>query len=245
MPLSRKESLRWIAYAAGAAALLAWVPWLGLLAYPFRLLATLVHELGHGLAALATGGEFLRFVVFADGSGLATTAGGWRLIVIPAGYLGAAAFAALLVMVGRSPRASRWALGLTGAGIGLLTLRYATPGLVAEGVLSRQALGAGIALVSGLALGACLVWLAAEGTDRSIVFGLHLVAIQVGLTSLSDLWTLVGLSSLARVAENDARAMAEIAFLPAMFWALSWAAAAGLLLAVAVRRTWFPRRRRG
>lgn len=93
-----------VALAVVAAGALAWTPWLVLVAYPFRLLTTLVHELGHGLAAIVTGGDFLRFVVFPDGSGLAYTAGGWRLIVIPAGYLGAAAFGALLIVAGRRPR---------------------------------------------------------------------------------------------------------------------------------------------
>ena len=50
------------------AALLTWTPWITWLAYPFRLLVTLVHELSHGLAALATGGYFRNFVVFSNSS---------------------------------------------------------------------------------------------------------------------------------------------------------------------------------
>ena len=50
---------------------------------------TLVHELGHGLAAILTGGSFLYFEVFPNGGGLAHTSGGLRFVVIPAGYLGA------------------------------------------------------------------------------------------------------------------------------------------------------------
>ena len=58
--LDRADSLKLIAGAAAVAALIAWLPWLGPLAFPFRLLSTLVHELSHGLAALATGGRSLR-----------------------------------------------------------------------------------------------------------------------------------------------------------------------------------------
>lgn len=241
MRTTKKESLQLIGYAAVVALVLSWVPWIGALAYPFRLLATLVHELSHGLAALATGGEFLRFVVFPDGSGLATTAGGWRLIVIPAGYLGTAAFAALLILVGRNHRLSRWVIGASGAAVGILCLRFAVPALFAEGLVSRQALGAALALVSGVAIGTLFIWLAARGSDRWIVFSLHLVAIEVGLTALSDLWTLIGLSGLACIATNDARAMAEITFVPAIFWAVAWALTACVLVVVAIRWTWFKR----
>ena len=51
------------------------VPFGQLLAYPLVLLSTLVHEVGHGLAALAVGGRFERFVMFADASGMAFSTG--------------------------------------------------------------------------------------------------------------------------------------------------------------------------
>ncbi len=51
------------------------------LLYPFRLLVTFVHEAGHGLSALLTGGRFIEFRVFPNGAGLATTAGGNRVII--------------------------------------------------------------------------------------------------------------------------------------------------------------------
>src|ERR1041385_2016239 len=65
--------------------------------YPFRLLVTFVHESGHGLAALVTGGRFDSFVVYENGSGEALTAGGNPLLILPMGYLGAALFGAALL----------------------------------------------------------------------------------------------------------------------------------------------------
>lgn len=47
------------------------VPFGDLLLYPFTLFTTWVHEVGHGLAAIAVGGSFESLDVFADGSGLA------------------------------------------------------------------------------------------------------------------------------------------------------------------------------
>ncbi|MBC8100177.1 MAG: M50 family metallopeptidase, partial [Armatimonadetes bacterium] len=66
------------------------------LLYPIRLFVTYVHEAGHSLMALLTGGRVVGFVVHPDGSGLATTAGGSRALILPAGYLGAALFGAVL-----------------------------------------------------------------------------------------------------------------------------------------------------
>ena len=44
----------------------------GPLARPLVLLATLMHELGHGLAALMLGGSFAQLQLWADGSGVAS-----------------------------------------------------------------------------------------------------------------------------------------------------------------------------
>jgi hypothetical protein len=214
------------------AALLSWVSWLSPVAYPFRLLLTLVHELGHGLTALATGGEFLRFVVFADGSGLAYTAGGWRLLVVPAGYLGAAAFGAALILAARSPRGARAALGLVGAAVALATLRYGVPTL-----FTAQVAAGALTLVSGLLIGAALVWLAFAAGGGWVVFSVYLLAIEAGLTAFVDLGTLIGLSAAGSGA-TDARSMAELTGVPAVVWAVVWALAAAVLLGGAIRLAW-------
>lgn len=228
--LSPGEIAGLVALALLVAALLTWIDWLRPLAYPFRLFLTLIHELGHGLAALATGGRFLRFVVFPDGSGLAYTAGGWRLVVIPAGYLGAAAFGAVLILAGRSRRGGRAALGLVGGAVVLLTLRYGLPTLFTAQV------GAGLLTVAGgLGIGALLVWIAVAAGRRWTIFTLYLLAIEAGLAASTDLWTLIGLSTGDAVA-TDARSMAELTHLPALVWAVLWALAAAAILGAAVWR---------
>jgi hypothetical protein len=222
-----------VLYAVLAAACIAWLPWLGALAYPFRLLLTLVHELSHGLAALATGGAFQRLVVSPDGSGLAYTAGGWRLAVIPAGYIGAAAFAGGLVLVGSSPRAGRWALGAVGAFVALASLRYGLPSL-----LSPDAAGGALAVVTGLALGVAFLGIAARAGAPWVLFTVYLVAIEAGLAALTDVWTLIGLSGGGSERATDARAMAELTWIPAMVWACFWALLAAAILVGAIRLAW-------
>ncbi|MEL7236944.1 MAG: M50 family metallopeptidase, partial [Chloroflexota bacterium] len=75
------------------------IPQLNAVLYPFRLFVTFVHESGHGLAAILSGGEFVRFEVMANGTGLATTRGGSRAAILPAGYLSAALFGAGLFFI--------------------------------------------------------------------------------------------------------------------------------------------------
>src|SRR5579871_894322 len=86
-----------IALIAFVIVIVLWnVPALGFILYPIRLFVTFVHESGHGLAAIISGGRFVNLTVFSDGSGFALTAGGSPFLILPAGYLGAAFFGALL-----------------------------------------------------------------------------------------------------------------------------------------------------
>jgi hypothetical protein len=223
-----------VGLAALAAFILAVVPWLAPLAYPLRLLITIVHELGHGLAALLTGGQFLRFVVFPSGEGVAYTAGGWRLLVIPAGYLGAAAFGAGLIVAGRTARTSRAVMTGLGGALLALTLLYGTPSIFSPSWQSGL-----LTVGSGVFLGAAFLWVAARATLGWTLFLLNLIAVQAGLTAFSDLVTLIGLSTrFFGGPSNDAQAMAAATFLPAAFWAVLWAATAIALIGGALWATW-------
>jgi preprotein translocase subunit SecG len=108
-PTDRLE-LRTLAFALLASLLLWNLPFGGVLLYPFKLLATWLHELSHGLAMLLTGVGFDRVLIYRDTSGLAygsSEAG--RLasaIIAAAGYMGTPLWGALLLVV--SPDA-RWA----------------------------------------------------------------------------------------------------------------------------------------
>lgn len=222
--LTTKQTLTLIALAAGAALLLAFAPGLGWLDYPFRLLLTTVHELGHGLTALLTGGRFERFLISSNGSGLAYTSGGWRLLIVPAGYLGTALFGAGLILVGRSQRWARRALGLIGLVLLISTALYARTVLT---------------FVTSLLFGIFFLGFAWRATPAWIVFFLHLLAIEAAFTSLGDLLGLIRISArFFRQGHNDALSMQQMTFIPAIVWALLWALAAAALLGWAIWTTW-------
>jgi hypothetical protein len=78
--------------------------------YPFTLLATWVHEMGHGIAALLVGGRFASLEVFADASGLAHTQEslGFAWATVSAGGLIAPPLVGALVLAtARGPRRAR------------------------------------------------------------------------------------------------------------------------------------------
>ena len=216
------------------------VPGLNVLNYPFRLLLTIVHELGHGLAALLTGGSFVRFQIAADGSGLAYTAGGLRFVVIPAGYLGVALFGAVLIYLGRSYRASRIALAILGGGMILLGIRYAVPT-----IFTAQFLNGLLTTFASIIFGLFFVWVAARASASLIIFLIHVVAIQAGLTAFTDLFVVIGLSTrFGQAPANDAQSMAELTFIPAIVWALLWVVVAVVLIGGAIWYTWLARNSR-
>jgi hypothetical protein len=73
-----------------------------------------------------------------------------------------------------------------------------------------------------------------------MVFLLYLVATQAGLMAFSDLAGLIGLTASSFDAPaNDAQSMAELTYIPAIFWALLWAITAVGMIGGAIWLTWF------
>lgn len=97
-------------------------------AYPLTLFSTLVHELGHGLAALATGGRFSELSVFANTSGVAHTSSGagdvGRAITSAGGLVGPAVLAGIGFAVCTRERGSRIFLAVLAIGLALVTALF-------------------------------------------------------------------------------------------------------------------------
>jgi len=218
----RTESTQTPLILAGAAFILSLVlrqvPVLAWSIYPFQLFVTLVHELSHGLAALLTGGRFLNFTIAPNASGLATTAGGWRWLVTPAGYLGAALFGGLLlVLTNRSPstRERRWLAAGLGLFFALMTVLFARN-------LMAITVGGLVALA--------LLGLGKYGPHLWLTFGLNLLAIQCALNALDSLTGLMRLNAGPFQMPNDAQTMADLTHVPALAWASLWSLTALVLL---------------
>ncbi len=77
-----------------------YVPYGVYIVLPISLFVTFLHELGHGIFAILTGGEVREVFIHANGSGYAATAGGIRLLILMGGYIGSALFGNLLLYIG-------------------------------------------------------------------------------------------------------------------------------------------------
>ena len=106
-PGGRHRALGYAVVAAVVTLLLWGQPWAAWLLYPLRILVTLVHEGGHALATLLTGGSVERILVQPDASGVTFSRGGWALAIAPAGYMGAAAYGAVMLSLMRGSVAVR------------------------------------------------------------------------------------------------------------------------------------------
>ncbi len=111
----------------GVISILLWhSPYGGYLLYPFSILATWFHEMGHGLAAMAFGSHFERLVIFSNGSGYALyySEQPSRLAqagIAAAGLLGPTVAGCLLILSSRTQRATKIALVVLGAALLLST----------------------------------------------------------------------------------------------------------------------------
>lgn len=206
------------------------VPFGRVFLYPLTLLATWVHELGHGLSALVVGGRFAQLEVFADASGLAHTAvaHGWRNAVVAAGGLLMPPLAGLgALALSRTPRRARGLLfGVAG------TL------LVSSAIWVRSAAG----LIAMPIVGAALVWVALRARPER-----RLIAAQLlGLTLALDTVTRLDYLFTASVEVDGARRTSDVAAIAEtvgghyLLWGLLLAAvslgAAALGLWIAWRR---------
>jgi hypothetical protein len=97
------------------------VPFGGVLLYPFTLLATWVHEMGHGLTALALGGGFDQLEIFGNAAGLAHTRnapGAVDALVCLGGLMAPAVAGAAILSTARGPRRAQ--VIIVGLGVALL-----------------------------------------------------------------------------------------------------------------------------
>jgi len=203
---------------------------------PFRYFVTTIHELGHGLTALISGGQFVRYEVFETGAGVATTAGGTRWLILPAGYVGTALFGAVLLYAANRTHHTR----IIATGLGLLFAAFTL-------LFARNLTG----ILAGALTAAGLILIGRKGSIPLNTFVLNVLAVVTGLNAVLDLVALLRSPSMGLLSAggglgtpNDALAMAQTAgFLPAIGWAIVWTATALTLIGTSAYYTfWRPLR---
>jgi hypothetical protein len=226
MPSSRR--------ALVIAVALAWllehvVPFGSLALYPFTLLATWVHETGHGLAALATGGHFDRLQIFWDASGVAFTreAPGWSVaITCLGGLLAPPLVGAILLAVVRGPKRARAALAVLAVA------------LVATLALWVRSTAGVVVMPLCAALTGVAAWRWSE--DRRLLLA-QFVAVTLALDTVGRLFSYAFMATAqvgGREQRSDVGQIADAVGGPAFVWGLGVVAVATGLLVLGVWLAW-------
>lgn len=222
--------------AAAISVLLWFIPYAEVLTYPFRIFVTFIHEGGHALAALLTGNSVASLSVAMNASGETHTSRGGlisEILVSSSGYLGSMAFGALLLVLIRRAIAARLVLLGSAVLIFGLTIIF---GLVTPVFSFESWSGIPFTLLSGTLITAGLVLIAKFASARAAMFFVSFLAVQCVLNALFDLKTVFLLSTpFAQSAHTDAANMAATTGIPAILWAVIWAAVALGILWFAMR----------
>lgn len=218
---NRHERAR-LLVAIAVFSVLLWQTHVGAFAlYPFTILATWFHEMGHGLAALASGARFERLIIYSNGSGVAQLllpADRFRVtdaIISAFGPLGPAIAGAGLIVSSRSQRATRIALALLGAVLLVSTLVWVRS---LTGWLVLPPLGIAILAIA---------W---KGSAAVRHFAIQFLGVQAGISVWRQFDYLFSRGGVGPGQLSDTAAIAQVLFLPFWVWgAIISALTAGLL----------------
>lgn len=216
------------------------IPYAEILTYPFRIFVTFIHEGGHAVAALLTGNSVASLSVATNASGLTetyTTNGGLlsQMFISSAGYIGAIIYGTLLLFLIRRAVAARLVLLGTAVYVLALTIIF---GLFKPLMSVSWSMMAGIpfTLLAGLVIAGGLVAIARYASPRVASFFVSFLAVQCVLNALTDLKTVLFLSSpWGAAVPNDAQNMANATGIPSMFWAILWIGVSLAFLSMAMR----------
>jgi hypothetical protein len=189
--------------------------------YPLKIFVVFLHELSHGLAALATGGQIERIELSAAQGGLCVTRGGSRFLILNAGYLGSLALGAAFVVIGARSRHDRTVVALIGVVTLSVTLLYV-----------RSLFG----FVYGLAAAGALLFVAARLPHAASDFALRTIG---AVSCLYAVWDIASDVLLRYARDSDAAALADLTYVPAAAWGILWSL---LSLAVSAWAFWLSAR---
>lgn len=212
--------------AVGLSIALSLTPYGRYVLYPFALLCTWAHEMGHGLTAWVLGGKFRKLELYSDLGGVAFTAETHDALrgplVSAGGLLGPALLGGLVVVLGAREVTARRVLLL------LSVLLTASLVLWVRNVF-------GCLAVFGLAVG--MGWMALRASDLMRLVVAQMVGIQLCLGSIGDvdyMFTRDFERGGVRV-NSDTQNIAEHLLLPYWVWG---AIICALSLAILVTAFW-------
>lgn len=183
--------------------------WLTPALYPLKIFVVFIHETGHALATVLTGGRVVSMVVTPWESGYVEHVGGNPLLIAAAGYIGSALFGGVMLMLAGRQQWTTTVLAALALLFGIVSLWFV-----------RNTFGFCFGLGTA-AVFAVLAWRRFPGAS-------YLVDVLAVMSSLYALYDLSDFLLLG--ATTDAVLLARITYVPAFVWALLWSAMSLLVL---------------
>jgi hypothetical protein len=198
-----KNFLIGIGASAAVVALLWWTP----LLFPFRIFVTIVHELGHAVAAWITGGRVGSIEINFNASGLAWVGGGFTLLIAAAGYLSSTLVGGIMLLFAKREKGRREVLW------GIVAVLIIGTALLVRDLESLALIG-----IVGAVYGLC-AW---KAPDIVVSFLLYTTALLSCFYAISDLITLFNINTSGRTVHNDAVLLQNATGIPAIVWTILW-----------------------
>jgi hypothetical protein len=203
-----------------------WIGWDTPLVYPIKIFVVFLHELGHALAALLTGGQVVSIQIFPDEGGLTATRGGWPLVILSAGYVGSLLLGGVLLYLSSRRIRTRWLLVALGALLALSTVLF---------------LRNVFAILYGLLAAAALFFCAYRFAPEVNLYVIRFIAVASCLYALLDMRSDLFTSTPAAAGVvTDAVALSQLTGIPALVWSVLWLVisliAAGYFFMASIRR---------
>lgn len=227
-PGSKGEAIGRLVVAGVMVMMLPALPFGDVIAYPFFILTTWFHEMGHGLTGLVLGQDFQRLVIFPDGSGFAeyqVHGSASRVVqaaIAAGGPLAPSLAGAGLIIASAHPRAWRPVLWLAAAAI-----------LASVIVWVRSTTG-WWALPAAAAMIGLVAWRGSAGWAR---FTLQFLGVMGAMSAFSA-WRYLLTEQVVidgQTVLSDTGAIAAVLGLPYWFWAGTILLAAAAMVGAALR----------
>lgn len=212
-PIKEKDKSLIILVIIGLATIAIWQFSFGrLFLYPFVILGTWFHEMGHGIAAMVLGGNFIRLEINADGSGTAyhtanTILGGLgNAFIAGAGPIGPTIAGSIFVLFSAKTRFSRITLFLLGIFL-----------ILSDIIWVRTLFG----FLMILAFGALFIYISLYGKDKLQKITMQFLGIQAFLSlylSIDYLFSTGGTAG-GNSFSSDTQVISQSLLLPNWFWA--------------------------
>lgn len=186
------------------------VPYGDYILWPFTILGTWVHEMGHGLMARLLGHDFRFLEIYSNGGGVAVHAGHsgriGKSMIAAAGLLGPAFAGSLFIVFGRKEKRARRILQILGAAMALSVLLYVRHTWYGYGMVTFWAV--------------LLFGMSAYASDKICFFFVQFLGVQFCINNFKDFNYMFtkGFMRGGQYMDSDTGAIANNLFLPYWFW---------------------------